>query len=329
MMSLDVQIIPLSDPDRWRAELAVDGRPSQAWDYLSAISRPGAEPRLAVVRAQSARMVLPFIERAWQGTVDIVTPLGLSGASMQPASTAPVDLWRDYAVSRGWVAGYIQLADDLEIEPRCELDKVVAGNEIFLLDLTGSDAMASASEIVRRKLRRAVKLGATLVRDPVSLADALVRLYPDTMARLGASSVYLHDEAGLRQLAKLEGAVVVGAAIDGEVESVSVFLRAGGRAEYLCNACSLPGRDLAAWLISEAAKILQAQGATELNLGGGVATGDGLHQFKARFNARPRRLRSLRQVYDKARYLELCAARGTGSDGGWFPAYRAPVSPQA
>jgi len=328
-MSLDVQIISLSDPDRWRAELAIDGRPSQAWDYLSAISRPGAEPRLAIVQAEGARMVLPFIERDWQGSVDIATPLGLSGASMQPASTAPVALWREYAISRGWVAGYIQLADDLDIGALGDLDQVVAGNEIFLLDLRGADAMAPASEIVRRKLRRAVKHGVALARDPVMLADALVRLYPDTMARLGASSVYRHDEAGLRQLANLEGAVVVGAIVDGAVESVSVFLRAGRRAEYLCNACSPQGRDLAAWLISEAAKILQADGAIELNLGGGVATGDGLHQFKARFNARPRRLRSLRQVYDKARYLELCAARGTGSDGGWFPAYRAPASPQS
>jgi hypothetical protein len=328
-MSHDVQIIPLSDPDRWRAELAVDGRPAQAWDYLSAISRAGATPQLAIIRAGGARLVLPFIEREWSGSVDIATPLGLSGASMQVPSAAPFAAWREYAIGRRWVAGYIQLAEDLQIEPASELGQVVAGNEIFLLDLAGADPMLSASEIVRRKLRRTLKDGTVLVRDPAVLADALVRLYPETMARLGANSVYLHDEAGLRQFTLLEGAVAVGAAVDGIVESVSVFLRLGHRAEYLCNACSVQGRDLAAWLIGEAVKSLKTDGATELNLGGGVVAGDGLYQFKARFNGRPRRLRSLRQVYDEARYLELCAAGDAGQAGDWFPAYRRPASPQA
>lgn len=328
-MSHDVQIISLSDPDLWRAELAVDGRPSQAWDYLSAISRAGAQPQLAIVRAGGARLVLPFVEREWSGCVDIATPLGLSGASMQPVSAAPFAAWREYAISRCWVAGYMQLAEDLEVEPASELDRMVAGNEIFVLDLAGSDPMLSASEIVRRKLRRSLGNGTVLVRDPAVLADALVRLYPDTMARLGANAVYLHDEAGLRQFTKLAGAVAVGAAVDGIIESVSVFLRHGRRAEYLCNACSMQGRDLAAWLIGEAVKLLQADGASELNLGGGVVAGDGLHQFKARFNGRPRRLRSLRQIYDKARYLELCAASGAVQAGDWFPAYRRPASPQA
>lgn len=328
-MSDDVQIIPLSDPDRWRDALAADGRPSQARDYLSATSRPGTEPRLAIVRAGGARMVLPFIEREWQGNVDIATPLGLSGASMQPGSAAPIALWREYATSRGWISGYIQLAEDLDIEPASDLDRVVTGNEIFLVDLAVAEPIQAASEIVRRKMRRTARNGTTLVREPMALAGALVRLYPDTMARLGASAVYRHDEEGLRLLVNVESALVVGAAIDGVIESVSVFLRSGHRAEYLSNACSVKGRELAAWLIGEAISILQAQGATELNLGGGIVAGDGLHQFKARFNGRPRCLQSLRQVYDAQRYEALCEASGVARDDGWFPAYRRIAKPQA
>lgn len=328
-MSEDVQIIPLSDHERWRAETVHDGRPSQDRSYLEAISRPGAEPRLAVVRSGGARLLLPFIERDWHGDVDIATPLGLSGASVLPSATAPFELWREYASGQGWIAGYIQLAPDVDIESPPAGDRLVAGNEVFLLDLSMADPLASASEIVRRKIRRGDRAGVGLVTDPDRLGDALARLYPPTMARLGAGEAYGHGDAGLRALARIPGAVVVGAERDDEVLAVSVFIVAGQRAEYLCNASSEQGRELAAWLIAQGISRLQRAGVTELNLGGGVRRDDGLHQFKARFNGRACPLRSLRQVYDHGRYLALCAAAAADPDGSWFPAYRRPPSSPA
>lgn len=325
-MGESIRIIPLSDQDAWSEAVAAFGRPSHAWAYQRAISRVGAEAQLALVESGSSRMILPFVEREWHGSVDIATPIGLSGASIEGPGSAPLELWRDYARGRGWVAGYIQLADDVASDIVANGDPVIEGNEVFLLDIGGSDPVARASEIVRRKLRRANRAGATLVLERSELASSLVRLYPSSMERLGASDGYLHDQAGLRTLASAPDVLVVGAALAGAIESVSVFLHSGHRAEYACNGCTERGRELAAWLIVEAIVRLREMGVTELNLGGGIAPGDGLHQFKARFNGRPRPIRSIRQVYDRDRYLQLCADQAVDPQGDWFPAYRASAS---
>jgi hypothetical protein len=322
MMTDEVLIIPLADRERWQAEHRLDGRPSQAWDYAQAIAREGAEPSLAVIRSGQARLMFCFVERAWRGNLDVVTPLGLSGASESRASRAPWDLWREYAIDRAWVAGYIQLADDVELESVHEQDRIVSGNSVFLLDLQQGDPLAGASEIIRRKIRRAIRSGVSAVTDSALLAEALARLYPTTMLRIGAGPAYRHNERTLRALAQLPGAVVAGAAIDGVVEAVSVFAVAGDRAEFLCNGCSERGREFSAWLIAQAIESLRMRGVRELNLGGGVVPGDGLYEFKARFHGRPRTLRSLRQVYAAERYRQLCMESGVDPEAAWFPAYR-------
>ena len=98
-MSETIRIIPLSDPEAWRAAIADRGRPSHAWGYLAAISPPDALAQLAVVSAGGSRMLLPFIEREWQGCVDIATPVGLSGASIDPPGSGPLDVWRSSPAS--------------------------------------------------------------------------------------------------------------------------------------------------------------------------------------------------------------------------------------
>ena len=321
-MSGSVEIIALGDRERWLAEDARDGRPAQAWHYASAIARSGLEPRLALVSAGGARLRVPYYEREWRGERDIATWLGLSGASIAGEGSAPWALWREYAVAQGWVAGYVQLAHDAvpALHPD---DRIASSNEVFVLDLDAGDPLALAAEIVRRKVRRAERAGVEAVDDPRRLADAFVRLYPQALERRQANATYQLDEPGMRALVAQPGAVVVGAALAGEVEAVAVFPRAGERAEYLCNACSEAGRELAAWQIARAMALLRAEGVRELNLGGGVAAGDGLHQFKARFHGRRHPLRSLQQVFAPARYAQLCADAAP-VDGGWFPAYRRP-----
>ena len=158
----------------------------------------------------------------------------------------------------------------MEIGLSASGDRIVTGNEVFLLDLDGVDPIARASEIVRRKVRRARESGVELVTDRTLLGEHLARLYPPSMERLGASEAYRYDQASLKALALAPEALVVGAMLDGEVEAVSVFLRAGHRAEYLCNGSSERGRDLATWLIAQAAALLREEGVKELNLGGGI-----------------------------------------------------------
>src|SRR5207247_966950 len=113
-MQDDICIVSLEDRDRWIAEHRDGGLPSQSWSYARALAASQITPELAIVRSGGARMLLPFFRRDWQGTTDIATIPGASGASISRQYAAPLALWREFAVARGWVAGYIRLASGSE-----------------------------------------------------------------------------------------------------------------------------------------------------------------------------------------------------------------------
>ena len=120
------------------------------------------------------------------------------------------------------------------------------------------------------------------------------------------------------------GAELIGKVRDGRVVAVSFLARQGGRGEYLFNISRPEGQGESAHLVWEAARRMRAQGVTALNLGGGVREGDGVARFKERFGPELRPLLGLRQVYDRARFAELCRAAGTTpAADGYFPPYRA------
>lgn len=333
-MTARLRIATLADPDLWQAIYAEGGIPAHAHSLAAALAASGVAPRLALVRTAEGGMVLPYIERRWQGTTDICTWLTVSGARLWGDPVPALAAWDAHARACGWVAGYIQ------VEPESPLPGIAAagtGNTVFLLDLAGPDPLAAASQIVRRKLRRAEAAGIVLVEQRATLAEALVRLYPEAIARLGASAAYALPAATLRALATAPEALVLGAApAGGPVAAVMVFPVAGARAEYFLGASTPEGRDLTAWLLAQAIRRLQALGVGRLNLGGGVRPGDGLFDFKARFGGTPRPLGVLRQIHDPSAYAALCVAAGiapqvglggdpdAGLRGGWFPAYRVP-----
>jgi hypothetical protein len=323
---MQLQIATLAEPDLWQAIHAEGGIPAHAHSLAAALAQSGIAPRLALVRTAEGGMVLPHVERRWQGTTDICTWLSVSGARLWGDPVPALAAWDAHARARGWVASYIQVEPE---SPQPAIAAAGAGNTVFLLDLARPDPLAAASQIVRRKLRRAEAAGTVPVEDRAALAEALVRLYPPAMARLGASEAYALPAATLRALAAMPEALVLGAAgPDGGIAAVMVFPVAGARAEFFLGASTPEGRDLTAWLLGQAIGRLQALGVRRLNLGGGVRPGDGLFDFKARFGGTPRPLGVLRLIHDPATYAALCAAAGvdpgTKPGGGWFPAYRAP-----
>ena len=60
-----------------------------------------------------------------------------------------------------------------------------------------------------------------------------------------------------------------------------------------------------------------------LNLGGGLAPGDGLERFKEGFANSAMPFRTAELVFDQAAYERLAGDRAAG---GFFPAYRAPAA---
>lgn len=321
-MKDDVSIIPVADRERWIAEHREGGLPSQSWAYARALSASGIDPKLAVVRAAGARMLLPFFERTWLGTTDIATIFGASGAIIYPSSGPPLSLWREFARGQGWVAGYIQLSPTLEVDRIAVDDELIASNAVFLLDLRKADLLRAVSDSIRQKIRNAAR-NAVLIDDKPLLVEALKRLYPPTMQRLGARPHYHFSAETLAAWALDPEALALGGRIDGSVEAVSLFLVSGNHAEYHLNASTEQGRDLTAWLIGNAVALLRERGVTTLNLGGGVRPGDGLYRFKSRFRGAPRPLHGVRQIYDSCKYYELCSRAGMSRGANWFPAYRA------
>jgi hypothetical protein len=190
-MAEDVTILSLADRELWIVEHRQGGLPSQSWDYAWGLSASGIDPKLAIVRSNGARMLLPFFERDWNGTVDIATILGLSGASIVPDSGAPLSLWREFATVEGWVAGYIQLAVSVDLENVAVAGDLVTSNAVFLLSLPEPNSVLNGtSRTVRRKIQAAEEMGAVLVEDPVVLAARLGELYRPTMQRGGAPGHY-------------------------------------------------------------------------------------------------------------------------------------------
>jgi hypothetical protein len=319
-----VIVLDLEERDRWEREHADGGLPAQSWRYCRALAHAHQRPKLAVVRAGGARMLLPFFERSFLERTDIATTLGLSGASISPPSPAPLIRWREHAQERGWVAGYVQLAAELDPGPLSAGDRLAARGPVFLVDLGSSEPLGRASRNARRNIRAAIAAGAELVEDRRVVAEALVRLYPVAMRRLGAGSAYDHSSAALQSWAEDPNAVVLGARIDGALEAAYVFAVAGHHAESQLLATTERGRGFTAWLIWHAVGRLQALGVRTLNLGGGMRRDDGLETFKRRLGARAVPLRAVHQIYDEPAYRELCRRAGVRPSGAWFPAYRMP-----
>jgi hypothetical protein len=268
-------------------------------------------------------MLLPFFEREWEGSADIATIRALSGASVEPPSGAPLQRWRHYATSQGWVAGYLQLAPALDFGvPLQPHDELLSVNTVFLLDLRGRNVLGSASRLLRRKVRTAEKLGVELVTDRLSLLDALLALYPSTMKRVGARSIYAVAPATLERWVDDPTSLVLGARLRGSVQAVYLLSTAGSHAESHIMVSTLEGRALTGWLMWSALERLRLDGIELANLGGGVRPGDGVYEFKARFNGQPKPLLAVRQIYDAARYQELCRRAGVPPTCEWFPAYR-------
>ena len=173
-----ITILTLEDRERWEVEQRQGGLPSQSWRYAWGLSASGFTPKLAVVENGGARMLLPFFERSWQGATDIATVPGLSGGSISPISIAPLCLWRDYAVTQNWVAGYIQLAAPIDLRGLPPDSKLVAHNAVFIFDLRDWNPSETASQTIRRKVAAALSQGAAIVDDVELLIESLNSALP-------------------------------------------------------------------------------------------------------------------------------------------------------
>jgi hypothetical protein len=182
-----------------------------------------------------------------------------------------------------------------------------------------------SSKFRRGHIYEARRRGAVLVDDRSILAERLKTLYPEAMRRLGASQVF--SATTIERWMGDAATYAFGAKVGETIEAIHFGYVAGKNAEWHIAATSERGRGLGSWLIWNAVMQMQQMGFHTLNIGGGARAGDGFYQVKQRFNVAPTPLRSVRQIYDRQRYDELCERAGVLAGDAWFPAYRAKPSP--
>lgn len=316
----DITLFGLDDRPGWETAIAGSGLPSHSWAYAWGLAAEGYVPQLAVIRSGGARMILPFHERSWQGRTDIATLPGLSGAMIEPVSTAPIALWRDYAARRGWVCGYIQLAVGAEGLACPPPDTILAHNALFVFDLDHWDPQHSVS----RNMRRTLRARADLVTDRDRLHSVFAGLNAQAMARAGTSAEF--GPAAIERWFEDPGTVAFGAEVEGRIEAVHLGRTLGEWAELHLAGSSQAGRSLQAWLIAAACANLRSRGVRFVNIGGYGHAGDGLHRMKQRFNIAQHPLRALRQIYRPAEFEALCRQAGAAPAAHYFPPYRAPAA---
>jgi hypothetical protein len=148
-------------------------------------------------------------------------------------------------------------------------------------------------------------------------------VYEQTMRRAGAAGHYFFGAAYFNRILEAGGTwLALGLAPDGEVAAASIAARSDGFLHYYLsgsadsNLRDSPMKNVVALLVE-----LSAETGLPLNLGGGLARGDRLEEFKRGFANREQAWRTSELVCDPDAYERLSAGRDAA---GFFPAYRAP-----
>lgn len=320
---MKAQLIPLAEGGLW--DHALSGIPhafAHRNDACAAFARSSQLPTvLFAAEFNGARIVCPLSMRDFEGEIDIVTPYGFGGFAADRPAPGFAAAWEAFAAGQGWVCGYLQ-GNPLFIDPLAEAPGVAA-TDLFILDLSlGDDALLAAmSQSRRRQLRQsgAFDIGPA----GPQAADFLVREAPAFFADRHASSLYQFNAETWRSLVASNAVLALEARRDGVPVAVTLFGRSGRFADYLFNVSTREGQDASAALLWAGARRLREDGATLLNLGGGIRPGDEVAEFKRRFGAIAAPMTVRKQIYRADAFKRLCASVGVSPNADYFPPYHA------
>ena len=180
----------------------------------------------------------------------------------------------------------------------------------------------------RNQINRNRRNGYELRLVPGPEADAEQRAgflaaYEQTMRRAGAGERYFFGAPYFDRILAAGGTwLALALAPDGTVAAASIAARSDGYLHYYLSGSAdshlrdSPMKNVVASLVELAAEL-----DLPLNLGGGMAPGDPLEEFKRGFANREQAWCSSEIVCDAEAYARLSSGRG--DRGGFFPAYRA------
>jgi Acetyltransferase (GNAT) domain len=203
------------------------------------------------------------------------------------------------------------------------------------LTLVEEQAWRQIRENHRRDIVRARKRGRRLVVDPWDELDDFIKMYHETMSRVGANAGYFFKRSYFYSLREAldEHMHLMLVEADGRFIGGGIFFEYGGIVQYHLGATHTE------WLREQPSKLMfdevrrwaSARGNHVLHLGGGLGgqsspENNGLFRFKAGFSDRRHMFHTWRVVIDEPVYEQLTrrSLSGTDPSTGYFPPYRNP-----
>ncbi len=306
------------------AQLIADGgAAAQSDDLFRCPAFLDAEGVTHTLRIDSPGRValVPLIVRAIEGSpgmVDAISPYGYPGATIEGEGEAPAAnavAWSGAALvsvfARERLTGAPWLAEAAERSRILVHDPALARRvRPRLIE------QARANERAGWSVER--------LAGPDSGAadrDGFAAAYGQTMRRAGAAERYFFERAYFDALLSFESSWLLVARGDGTVGAAAIAAVSDGVLHYYLGGTADPARDASPFKNVVLGMLdLADELELRLNLGGGVAPGDGLETFKRGFANSELPFRTHQVVCDPDAYSELADGREVA---GFFPAYRA------
>jgi hypothetical protein len=180
----------------------------------------------------------------------------------------------------------------------------------------------------RRQVRRNLEAGYRLALIPGTETSAeqragFLRVYEETMRRTDAAAHYFFGGAYFDRVLEAERTwLALATAPSGDLAAASIAAVSDGYLHYYLSGSAEPHlrdspmKNIVARLVELAAEL-----GLPLNLGGGIAPGDALEEFKRGFANRQQPWLTSELICDASVYEQLSGDREAR---GFFPAYRAP-----
>jgi hypothetical protein len=306
-----------------RARLVEDGgaSASDAEQFFRSPAFLGAEGTTHTLQVEGdEELRLPVIVREISSSErrDAISPYGYPGAAnLAGVRIDPAEV--DFSAT-GLVSAFIRHAlGEPPLTGATERNVVQIADPALPAKTRGSD---------RNRINKNVRLGYSvrIVPGPettVAERAGFLSAYEQTMRRTGAAERYFFGAAYFdRILASDRTWLAIAEAPGGEIAAASIAAASDGFLHYYLSGSTdaslrdSPMKNVVAALVGLATEL-----ELPLNLGGGIAPGDRLEEFKRGFANRELPWHSSEIVCDAPAYARLSSGR---EPGGFFPTYRAP-----
>ncbi|MCX5848718.1 MAG: hypothetical protein NTW65_04650 [Deltaproteobacteria bacterium] len=322
--------ISLVNPSEWKDALkGIKHAFSHTWENCYAMHlTTGLPTYLYSIEIGESQIVCPISERTFGGYTDIFTPYGFSGFISNKHCPEFPGYWKEFVERKKYVCGYIQINPILEDSSLFYSIDSFHYNNVHILDLklTLEELFMNLSNNRKPQLKHWDEISKKITYDKSILLDFFLNHYHNFMQSRNVSGTYNFARDTLSFLANLENVLIVGLQNLGRVEAVSLFGYSPIVGDYLFNISLPEGKVYTTALLWAGVIRLQSMGVKILNLGGGVRADDTIDLYKRRFGGKQLPLKSLKQVYNRHIYEQLCQHINADpyEKMGYFPAYQKP-----